>query len=142
MKCRIGSDAVADNRTKQSENKVVRPQNRHLKPCKPGETHNPNGRPKGESLTTKIRRVLDEPDRKHGTKADALIAEAVKRARRGDFRFFKELIDRRDGKVPDRLAGADGEKLTVEVVFTENKPASAHNPLASRQTASGPAASN
>ena len=23
-----------------------RPQNKHLKPCKPGETHNPNGRPK------------------------------------------------------------------------------------------------
>lgn len=28
------------------ETKSERPQNKHLKPCKPGETHNPNGRPR------------------------------------------------------------------------------------------------
>lgn len=84
--------------------------------------------------------MLDEPDKTHGTKADALIALAVKRARGGDFRFFKEIIDRRDGKVPDRLAGADGDKLVVEVVFTET--AHAQDPLAARKASLGAATSN
>lgn len=84
---------------------------------KPGNNANPKGRPKGTSLTAIIRRVLAEKDPKgKGTKADRLIAMAEARARKGDFRFFKELIDRNDGKVPDRIADADGNKLTIEVI--------------------------
>jgi hypothetical protein len=68
---------------------------------KPGTSGNPHGRPSGTSLTAIIRSELAKPDRKHGTKADKLIAVAERQAMRGDFRFFKELIDRNDGKVPD-----------------------------------------
>jgi hypothetical protein len=106
-----------------SENKVVRPQNRHLRPCKKGERRNPHGRPKGENLTTKLRRVLDEDDPKYGTKGDALIAIAVAAAKKADFRFFKEIIDRMDGKVPERLAGSDGDPLRIEVVYRQRGPA-------------------
>jgi len=84
-----------------------------------GKSGNPNGRPKGTSLTTIIKRVLAEADRKYGTKADALIAMAEKRARKGDFRFFKELIDRNDGKVPDRIANEDGNSLIIKVVRSD-----------------------
>jgi hypothetical protein len=80
---------------------------------------NPKGRAKGESLTTKIRNVLTEPDADHGTKADKLIATAVTLAQTGDFRFFKEIIDRLDGKVPDRIADADGEALKVIVEYRD-----------------------
>jgi len=31
----------------------------NLKPCKPGETHNPNGRPKGKSFKTILETLLD-----------------------------------------------------------------------------------
>ncbi len=79
----------------------------NLRPIKKGEVRNPKGRPKGESLTTKIRRILDEPEG-NGTKADKMMELAVQYARKGDFRFFKEIIDRMDGKVPDRIANADG----------------------------------
>lgn len=86
--------------------------NGNLKMFQPGQSGNPNGRPKGESLTTIIRRLLDAPDPKHGTAAQALIDMAVKRARRGDFRFFKELIDRRDGKAPETV------NVSGDVTFT------------------------
>lgn len=81
---------------------------------KPGKSGNPSGlpgRPKGETLTDKIRRVLDEPDADHGTKADRLIAMAVQYADAGDFRYFKEILERVDGKVADRVANADGSNL-------------------------------
>jgi hypothetical protein len=98
--------------------------NRESGYCKPpartrfakGQSGNRNGRPKGTSLTEIIKRVLAEPDKKHGTKADALIAMAEKRARKGDFRFFKELIDRNDGKVADQNVTAGEMTITVRYV--------------------------
>jgi hypothetical protein len=86
------------------------------RPFQKGRSGNPNGRPKGVSLTTIIREVLAKPDKKHGTRGDALIAVAERRARKGDFRFFKEIIDRNDGKTPERFANADGENLTIEFI--------------------------
>lgn len=88
---------------------------------KRGVSGNPNGRPRGTSMTAIIRRVLSEPDKNFGTKADALIAIAVKAARKGDFRFFKELIDRHDGKVPDTYANHNGEPLTVRVEYVRGR---------------------
>jgi hypothetical protein len=81
---------------------------------KPGNPGGP-GRP-SVSLTNIIREVLAKPDKKHGSRADALIAIAERRARRGDFRFFKEIIDRNDGKVPDRLANADGSNIELRPI--------------------------
>jgi hypothetical protein len=86
------------------------------RPFPKGKSGNLNGRPKGESLTTKLRRVLDEPDTDHGTKADKLIAAAVEAAGNGDVRYFKEILDRIDGKVPDRVANMPGESLVVKVI--------------------------
>jgi hypothetical protein len=74
---------------------------------------NPGGPGRPLSLTTIIREVLARPDKRHGTRAEALIALAERRARKGDFRFFKEIIDRNDGKVPDRLANADGSNIEL-----------------------------
>jgi hypothetical protein len=78
----------------------------------PGKSGNPGGQPKGKRLTTLLRDALD---REHNGKAIAeIIAEVIVReALKGDYRFVKEIMERIDGKVPDRLTGDDGEGLTV-----------------------------
>lgn len=86
------------------------------RPFPKGNRANPKGRPKGESLTTKLRRVLDEPDEENGTKADKLINAAVDAAGAGDVRYFKEIFERIEGKIPDRVANASGDELVIKVV--------------------------
>ena len=49
--------------------------------------------------------------------ADALIKTALDRAFKGDFRFWREILERIDGKVPQGLTDADGSSLTF--VLTE-----------------------
>jgi hypothetical protein len=46
--------------------------------------------------------------------ADMLSEMWLKGALQGDFRFLKEILDRTEGKVPDRIAGHDGGNPTVE----------------------------
>jgi len=71
----------------------------------------PNGRPKGRSLQSHLRQMLD--NEVTGEKlCDALVRAAVDRALKGDFRFWQEIIQRVDGKVPNRIADADGSSLT------------------------------
>ena len=68
---------------------------------KPGVSGNPSGRPSTRRLTAKLREALDKND---GEMVKALVNVACQRALKGDFRYFKEIIDRVEGKVPDRLA--------------------------------------
>ena len=69
------------------------------------------GRPKGRSLQDQLRKMLN--DEESGEKlADALVRVAVDRALKGDFRFWAEILNRVDGKVPNRLADAEGASLT------------------------------
>lgn len=81
---------------------------------KPGKSGNPNGRPKGQSITSILRQLLDEPDKKHGTAARAFAKQILKFAQRGgsgDASYAKEVIERIDGKVPTRIANADGSNI-------------------------------
>lgn len=93
----------------------------NLKRFEPGETGNPAGRPKGTSLTDKLREIIDRND---GEVADALVKAAVKAALKGDFRFWQEIMNRVDGKVADRVAGPDGGPVTVtqRIVLDEPPP--------------------
>ena len=51
---------------------------------------------------------------------EALAEIMIREALRGDFRFAKEILERIDGKVPDRITGdEDGGGLTV--VFRRDK---------------------
>lgn len=75
----------------------------------PGESGNPNGRPKGKTLTERVRDVLESnPD-----KAQAIVNAGIKAAEEGDFQFWKYLFDRLDGLPTARteLTGADGAPL-------------------------------
>jgi len=77
---------------------------------KPGQSGNPNGRPKGAVSFLKIlREKLNEelPDAATGERrkrAVRLVEAALSAAEDGDFRYFKEILDRFEGKVPDRMS--------------------------------------
>lgn len=81
---------------------------------KPGQSGNPKGRPKGTSLTARLRKALDKND---GELAELLIKVAIREAGKGKFSFFKEIMDRTDGKV--------AEKHEVLDVSVEASPAAA-----------------
>lgn len=82
----------------------------NLKPFKPGQSGNPKGRPKGQGITDRILRRLNEDD---GKLAEDIAEVIIKKAKAGDFNFCKTVLERIDGKIPDRIAGADGGSLKI-----------------------------
>jgi hypothetical protein len=96
---------------------------------KPGQSGNPGGRRKGQSLTAKIAAILDR-DTLGGKRlpgglsvADVLAEAIVKQACLGKFPFAKEVLERLDGKVPDRIidetpdADADRERSEFDAIL-------------------------
>lgn len=63
------------------------------------------GRPKkGKSLSEKIRAAMEEPIRDDGySKLDALIDEAMSRAKAGNYQMLEALWQRGYGKVPEKV---------------------------------------
>lgn len=82
---------------------------------KPGQSGNPRGRPKGKTVTERLQKIINENE---GEIADALVKTALKHALKGDHRFFKEILDRVEGKVADRVqhSGAEGGPMIVELI--------------------------
>ena len=79
---------------------------------KKGQSGNPNGRPKGTSIEAKLRQRLSEGE--NGDRiVQSLISVALRQALNGDLRFWNTILERVDGKVAERIAGPDGEGLTV-----------------------------
>lgn len=82
---------------------------------KPGQSGNPNGRPKGSSITPRLKRIIEE---NNGEIADALVKSAIKNALKGDFRFWNAIMERVEGKVADRIQhsgdGGGPLKITIE----------------------------
>lgn len=73
---------------------------------KPGQSGNPGGAPKGQvSLVRLLREALkkEDPDDPAQTVADKLIEAGIAYARAGDPTFWKEILNRIDGKVPDHI---------------------------------------
>jgi hypothetical protein len=69
---------------------------------KPGQSGNPGGRPKGQSITASLRALLEKEH--NGKRIVELLAERImKEALAGKFPFAKEVLDRADGKVTDKL---------------------------------------
>lgn len=66
---------------------------------KPGQSGNLKGRPKGTSLTDKLRKILEREGASGKQISEALMEAGVKAALEGDFRFWREIIDRIDGPV-------------------------------------------
>ncbi|KKN64744.1 hypothetical protein LCGC14_0488760 [marine sediment metagenome] len=73
---------------------------------KPGESGNPNGRPKN-SVTAMLKNASEE-DRK------AIADKVIELAKEGKIEAIREYIDRTDGKVPSEL------KVEGEILITPN----------------------
>lgn len=89
---------------------------KNLRPCKKGETHNPKGRPSnGFCITHLQRKMLSQPCPYAPGKT---WAEHI--ARRGlemateSATYYKELLDRLEGKVVQPIGGEDGP-LTLKI---------------------------
>ena len=67
---------------------------------KPGNNANPSGRPKVRPIAAAIRELIEKDD---GKQLRAIAKTAVDAAEDGDFRFAKEIMERIDGKVADKV---------------------------------------
>lgn len=78
-----------------------------------GYSGNPGAKPVGVvSLTALLKEVLLEVDSaKRKTKAERLIRKAVDLAQEGDFRYFQEIMNRMEGKVPEKILQANVSPL-------------------------------
>ncbi|OQB06940.1 MAG: hypothetical protein BWY21_01831 [Parcubacteria group bacterium ADurb.Bin216] len=108
-------------------NKVERPQNKHLKPFKKGECGNPDGRPLGQrNYATIYREALIKLGKLNNKTPEELEEEILSmgllNARRGDYRFYKDILDRLYGTPVSRteLTGKDGKdiinKVSIEII--------------------------
>ena len=67
---------------------------------KPGNNANPNGRPKSRPIAAAIREIIDADD---GKRLQRIARTAVGAAEAGDYRYAKEIMERIDGKVADKV---------------------------------------
>lgn len=93
----------------------------NLKPCKPGETHNPNGRPKGQRNYSTIRweafkRIGEARNMTPEEVEQLLVTSGLEKALTGDATFYRDDLDRAYGKPPQsvELSGT-GENGAIEV---------------------------
>lgn len=82
------------------------------RPFQPGQSGNPNGRPKSKPFKDALRKALEEAG--DNERALSLVAMAlVAKAQMGDVRAIKELADRLDGKVTQPIGGDDDDPLNI-----------------------------
>lgn len=67
---------------------------------KPGQSGNPDGRPPSRPIAAEIKKLLEKND---WAALKAIAKKGLAKAKAGDFRFWKELMDRVDGKVLEQL---------------------------------------
>jgi hypothetical protein len=84
------------------------------RPFQPGQSGNPNGRPKSKPFREAIQRALEEAG--DDKKALQAVATAlVGKAMMGDVPAIKELADRMDGKVAQAIIGGEEEDPEIKV---------------------------
>ena len=81
------------------------------------------GRPKGSlSLTNEIKKVLEGVDEASKKQIIELVAiAAAKQAIKGNAAYFKEIIERVDGKITDKteLTLKNGEPIEIKVTYED-----------------------
>jgi hypothetical protein len=75
--------------------------------------------PRGKTLLTRIKEILNEKslrtDGRYNFRFDDCAEAFVRAMEAGSFIHMKEFIDRQEGKVPQRIADADGNKIKLYV---------------------------
>lgn len=107
---------------KQRDNREI--SNANLRPCKPGETHNPAGRPPNKRYLSELARDLLKSVRKgdlDGKTTDELVVLAlVKEALKGNTKAIEMLHDWTEGKVPDKHEIETGD-ISIQYVPVNKK---------------------
>lgn len=90
-----------------------------------GAVLNPNGRPKGsESFSTKFYKVIDKLANQNDLTPDEieeqLILVGYKKAKEGDYQFYRDLHDRIHGKAPQTI-NLDADIHTDDGLTKEEK---------------------
>lgn len=88
------------------------------KPFVKGQSGNPNGRPRGSiSIVEALKRKLEEvPEGKEKTYLEYFIEQVMKKTIiEGDVQMMKDLINRVDGMPIQKLAGADGGAILIQI---------------------------
>lgn len=109
---------------KENTDKITDKRLKNLKPpFKPGATGNPNGRPLGQrNYATIYREALIKLASMNGMEPDQMetdiLLKGLASARKGDYRFWKDVHDRLHGTATNRteLTGANGGAIKVEGV--------------------------
>lgn len=88
----------------------------NLKPCKPGETHNPNGRPKGsKSYKTRIKELLAGISQDNDW-TSPLAAEKIKiifsKDKKGKYNYS---VDQRQRAIDSILDRVDGKPIQTNI---------------------------
>lgn len=86
---------------------------------KKGQSGNPGGRPKGDGLTSMLRKYMAEKDPSgKSTWGERICMALVRKAAKGNVQAFEKLADRVEGKVRDRveITGAEGGSIVFEIV--------------------------
>lgn len=89
----------------------------NLRPFKPGQSGNPGGRPKGTSITAILNRKLEELGDDGKSRAEKIAEVIVREAESGDYKFVDMLLQRTEGKIPDKvvsLTPADVKEMSDE----------------------------
>lgn len=121
-----------DNSTTANSGKTT---NANLRPWKPGQSGNPNGRPKKNPVSDYLKEQLEAPipqSMMDAMKESARLVfceiygesptfgqmiafKTIQTAAKGDVFALKELLDRVEGKVAQKHAGEDGGPIQVVV---------------------------
>lgn len=95
---------------------------------KPGEVRNPNGRPKGVSITALVREALEKVPEGQKEKAKDLLVKRImhKAISEGDTKLIEKVWEYMDGKPIDRkdytTKGDKIDKVSVEIVNGNSQP--------------------
>lgn len=93
-------------------------------PWKPGQSGNPEGRPKGQrNYATIYREALIKLAEMNGMDAEQMetdiLLKGLAGARKGDYRFYKDLLDRLHGQPVKKTELVDGEGNAVQPVLVK-----------------------
>jgi len=89
------------------------------RPFQPGQSGNPNGRPKSkpfrEALDRAIKSASEDPDA--GLSLDDIAKALLLKAKSGDVPAIKELAERYDGKVAQAVIGGEEDDPAIVVTW-------------------------
>ena len=116
---------MTESNEKQPENNKEKEKRKvktdHLKEYqfKPGQSGNPNGRPRTKTVLTELERMMAEGLSGMDLR-EAMAKVAYKHALKGDNKFWNDVLNRLYGKVPDNVT-ADG-KVEIVIKHVDKEP--------------------